>query len=87
MKNLIIVALIVSVMLVFAVGTASADFVGGEGDTRADRTAEASGSVSEDSGSEEGGGSGGSGGLLEIIQQTKNRPYNQPDESLRFRFD
>ncbi len=41
MKNLIFVALLVSVMLVLAVGTASAGFVSGDGDTRYDRAQEA----------------------------------------------
>ena len=41
MKNLIFVALVVSVMLVLAVGTASADFSAGDGDTSYNRAQEA----------------------------------------------
>jgi hypothetical protein len=63
MKNLIFVALLVSVMLVLAVGTASAEFVGGEGDTRYDRAQEAS-SNSVGSSVEAGGEAGGSGGPI-----------------------
>jgi hypothetical protein len=63
MKNLIFVALLVSVMLVLAVGTASAEFVGGEGDTRYDRAQEAS-SNSVGSSVEAGGETGGSGGPI-----------------------
>ena len=62
MKNLIFVALLVSVMLVLAVGTASAGFVAGEGDTRADKGAEAQGS--EGSSVEAGDESGGAGGPI-----------------------
>ena len=84
MKNLLFVALIVSVMLVLAVGAASADFVGGEGDTRYDRAQEASGgSIGGEAVS--GGETGGSGGpVLEIDDGDIARFDNS---SLRFRLD
>ena len=85
MKNLIYVALIVSVMLMLAVGTASADFVGGEGDTRADRTQEASGGSAGGGEVVSGGEAGGSGGpVLEIDDGDIARFDNS---SLRFRLD
>ena len=67
MKNLIFVALLVSVMLVLTVGTAFADFTAGEGDTRYDRAQEAAGSSAGSGAVESGGESGGMGGPLDVF--------------------
>ena len=61
MKNLIFVSLLVSVMLVLAVGTASAEFVAGDGDTRYDKAQEASSNYYVGGEVETGGEPGGSG--------------------------
>ena len=84
MKNLIFVALLVSVMLVLAVGTASAGFVGGEGDTRYDRAQEASSSVAGGE-VELGGEAGGSGGPVLEINDGEIARFE--DSALRFRLD
>ena len=81
MKNLIFVALLVSVMLVLAVGTASAGFVAGEGDTRYDRAQEAQGSAG--SSVEVGSGSGGSGGP--IVETLYDEIARFSGSSLRYR--
>jgi hypothetical protein len=83
MKNLIFVALLVSVMLVLAVGTASAGFVAGDGDTRYDRAQEAQGS--DGSSIEVGSGSGGSGGPIVVIEDNEIERFD--DSTLRFRFE
>jgi hypothetical protein len=85
MKNLIFAALVVSVMLVLAVGTASADFVGGEGDTRYDRAQEASGGSVGGGEAEAGGGSGGSGGPVVEIDDGDIARFD--NSSLRFKLD
>jgi hypothetical protein len=83
MKNLIFVALLVSVMLVLAVGTASAAFVAGEGDTRYDRAQEAGGpAVSSVEISSESGGSGGP-----IVNAGYEEIARFSSETLRFRLD
>jgi hypothetical protein len=84
MKNLIFVALLVSVMLVLAVGTASAGFVAGDGDTRYDRAQEASSSVIGGE-VETGGESGGSGGPIVILDDGEISRFD--NSSLRFRLD
>ena len=84
MKNLIFVALLVSVMLVLAVGSASADFTAGEGDTRYDRVQEASSAVTG-SEVEMGGESGGSGGPIVTLDDGEIARFE--DSSLRFRLD
>ena len=81
MKNLIFVALLVSVMLVLAVGTASAGFVAGDGDTRYDRAQEAQGSAG--SSVEVSSGSGGSGGPIVVIEDNEIERFD--DSTLRFR--
>ena len=84
MKNLIFVALLVSVMFVLAVGSASADFTAGEGDTRYDRAQEASSSyVSGEI--EMGGESGGSGGPIVTLDDGEIARFD--NSSLRFRLD
>ena len=84
MKNLIFVALLVSVMLVLAVGTASAEFVAGEGDTRYDRAQEASSAVIGGE-VEMGGEAGGSGGPIVTLDDGEIARFD--NSSLRFRLD
>ena len=74
MKNLIFVALIVSVMLVLSVGAAFA--AGDDGYYPADKNAEAGSTTS----SVEAGGSGGS-----IVSSGTEEIWNQPDVSLSLR--
>ncbi len=81
MKNIIFVALLVSVMLVLAVGTASANFVAGDGDTRYDRAQEASGPAL--SSAEAGSESGGSGGP--IVETLYDEIARFSGSSLRYR--
>ncbi len=81
MKNLIFVALLVSVMLVLAVGTASAGFVAGEGDTRYDRAQEAQGSAG--SSVEVGSGSGGSGSPIVVTVEDGIARFDDSALSLR----
>ena len=83
MKNLRFVALLVSIMLVLAVGTASADFTAGEGDTRYDNAQDAKGPTV--SSTEISSGSGGSGGLVVDLEDSEIARF--PNESLRFRLD
>lgn len=83
MKNLIFAALLVSVMLVLAVGAASADFTAGEGDNRYDRAQEATGSTV--SSAEVSSGSGGSGGL--VVEAEDGDIARFSNDSLRFRLD
>ncbi len=78
MKNLIFVALIVSVMLVMAVGTAFA--AGDDGYYPADKNAEAGSTTSS---VEAGGEAGGSGGP--IVSSVVEEIWNQPDVSLSLR--
>jgi hypothetical protein len=83
MKNLIFVALLVSVMLVLAVGTASAGFVAGEGDTLYDRAQEAGGpAVSSAEISSESAGSGGP-----IVTLDDGEIARFDNSSLRLRLD
>jgi hypothetical protein len=85
MKNLIFVALLVSVMLVLAVGTASAEFVAGDGDTRYDRAQEASSSAVGGGEVLSGGESGGAGGPIVEINDGDIARFD--NNALRFRID
>ena len=85
MKNLIFVALLVSVMLVLAVGSASAEFVTGDGDTRYDRSQEASRKSTGGGEEAAGGGSGGPGGPIVEINDGDIARFDSG--SLRFRLD
>ena len=78
MKNLIFVALIVSIMFVMAVGTAFA--AGDDGYYPADRKAD---SGSTTSSVEAGGEAGGSGGP--IVSSETEEIWNQPDVTLSLR--
>ena len=85
MKNLLFVALIVSVMLVLAVGSASADGTAGEGDTRYDRAQEASGGSIGGGEVVSGGETGGSGGPVVEINDGDIARFDS--SALRFRLD
>ena len=78
MKNLIFVALLVSVMLVLSVGSA---FAFDKGDYYpADRSAESGSTVS---GGEAGGGSGGSGGAVVVTATEEIARFDDSALSLR----
>jgi hypothetical protein len=83
MKNLIFVALLVSVMLVLSVGSAFAGFTAGEGDTRTDRAQEAAGSSAGSGEVESGGESGGSGGPIVVTAEDGIARFDDSALSLR----